>query len=206
MGTPLTGSGLAAAAELLARWLKLAWNTNSRILAVLRRDSEVADRIQRDFSGMLESRAQEGRPRIHVACFYEELPLDRIGVHVVPKQAATYASWEAIGVHSNHMDIVRFSTATDTGFVLLVGVLKRWIASLDAQGVAQQHQAGVQAGPQVDEHQVDGNGVPPTGTPERQTATHEDTGRSGISIGGDVTGSNVTGGSQTIHGPLTIGR
>ena len=62
MGTPLTGSGFAKAAERLARYLGIVRNVNWRILSVLRKDSEVADRIQAYFNDLLETRSQDGKP------------------------------------------------------------------------------------------------------------------------------------------------
>ncbi|KAI1129416.1 hypothetical protein F5Y10DRAFT_291148 [Nemania abortiva] len=125
MGTPLTGSGFAAAAERLARCLGIARTVNWRLLSVLRKDSEVADHIQSYFNEMLESRTQQGQSKINVVCFYEELPLEVIGERVVTKQAATHYPWESIGIHKNHMQMVRFASDTDSGFVLLVGTLNR---------------------------------------------------------------------------------
>lgn len=187
MGTPLTGSGFAAAAERLAHVLGIARNTNWRILSVLRMDSEVADRIQSNFNNLLELRDQEGRPRISVACFYEELPLRGIGERVVTKQAATHHPWESIGIHKNHMDMVRFASDTDSGFVLLVGTLKRWVDSMHAWKEVPQ-----QTGPEFFQ--------------ELQKQARLDDSPSGVSVGGSVTASSVVGGSQIVHGPLSIGR
>ncbi|RYP74867.1 hypothetical protein DL771_002788 [Monosporascus sp. 5C6A] len=185
-GTPLAGSGLAPAAEQLARGLKLVWNTNSRILGVLRRDSEVLARIQGDFHRMLKLQAQYGYPEINITCFYEQLPLGAIGEEVVPKAAATYHPYEEIGIHRNHMDMVRFSTQGDEGFVQLVGVLNRWIDGLqDSPAAKASHDRNV--------------------AQSLERGRQGGASRSSISITGCVKGSNIVSGTQTVNGPFTIG-
>lgn len=53
--------------------------TNTEIVAVLKRDSEVLARIQDGFHTMLLARSQEGQP-MKISCFFEELPLPGIGL------------------------------------------------------------------------------------------------------------------------------
>ena len=79
LGTPHGGSGLATWAELLAKSIGLIKQTNSRILEVLQRDSEVLARIQKDFHSMIRARANNHDPAIAITCFYEQLPLPGIG-------------------------------------------------------------------------------------------------------------------------------
>jgi hypothetical protein len=80
LGTPHHGSGLAHWAETPAKAIGFIKQTNSEILAVLRSKSEVLERVQSGFQTMIRSRAQDGLPPIEITCFYEELPLPRIGV------------------------------------------------------------------------------------------------------------------------------
>jgi hypothetical protein len=54
--------------------------TNSKILAVLKSDSEVLERVQNGFHTMIRSRAQDELPPIEITCFFEELPLPGIGL------------------------------------------------------------------------------------------------------------------------------
>lgn len=54
--------------------------TNSKIVQVLRQDSEVLARIQDSFHTMVMARSKEGLPPIEITCFYEELPLLGVGV------------------------------------------------------------------------------------------------------------------------------
>lgn len=78
LGTPHHGSGLARWAELLSRSIGIFKQTNTQIVAVLKRDSEVLARIQDGFHTMVLSRGKEGQP-IEISCFFEELPLPGIG-------------------------------------------------------------------------------------------------------------------------------
>ena len=80
LGTPHHGSGLAHWAESLAKAIGILKQTNTEILAILRRDSEVLERVQSGFHTMIRLRAQVGAPPIEITCFFEELPLLGIGV------------------------------------------------------------------------------------------------------------------------------
>lgn len=60
-------------------WANLIKQTNSDIVNVLRRDSELLARIQDDFHSMLRSRIDDGQRQIFITCFYEELPLAGVG-------------------------------------------------------------------------------------------------------------------------------
>jgi hypothetical protein len=80
LGTPHHGSGLARWAEYMAKTIGLIKQTNPEILAVLRSDSEMLERVQGGFHTMIRSRAQAGLPPIEITCFYEELPLVGVGV------------------------------------------------------------------------------------------------------------------------------
>ena len=80
LGTPHHGSGLAHWAESMAKVIGVLKQTNAEILAVLKSDSEVLERIQNSFHTMIRARAQEGLAPIAITCFFEELPLPGIGV------------------------------------------------------------------------------------------------------------------------------
>jgi protein SERAC1 len=79
LGTPHRGSAFATWAALLAQSIGLIKQTNSKILDVLEKDSEVLARIQTDFHTMLRARANGVNKSIEVTCFYEELPLPGVG-------------------------------------------------------------------------------------------------------------------------------
>ena len=54
--------------------------TNSEIVEVLRRDSEVLARIQDQFHTMIIARSKEEIGLIEICCFFEELPLPGVGL------------------------------------------------------------------------------------------------------------------------------
>lgn len=79
LGTPHHGAGLAAWAELLSRYLGVVKQTNTEIVSVLQRDSEVLARIQDAFHTLIQTRSKASSP-IEITCFYEELPLPGLGL------------------------------------------------------------------------------------------------------------------------------
>lgn len=79
LGTPHSGSGFAPWAKLLAQLICLVKQTSPVILGVLRSDSEVLARIQKEFHSMIRARASKKLPDIAITCFYEELPLRVFG-------------------------------------------------------------------------------------------------------------------------------
>ncbi|KAH7012605.1 uncharacterized protein B0I36DRAFT_52432 [Microdochium trichocladiopsis] len=124
LGTPHHGSGLARWAELLSRSKGIIKQTNTEIVAVLRRDSEVLARIQDGFHTMVQSRGKEGQP-IEISCFFEELPLPGVG-QVVPQDSAILPGYIPIAIHTDHMDMTKFASTDDPGFVAICGELRRW--------------------------------------------------------------------------------
>ncbi|KAK4246934.1 hypothetical protein C7999DRAFT_41647 [Corynascus novoguineensis] len=114
LGTPHHGSGLARWAELLSPHIGLFKQTDTEIVAVLQRESEVLAQIQEGFHTMVIARGDDGQGKIEITCFFEELPLRGIG-QVVPQGAAILPGYIPIGIHSNHMDMARFVSADDPG-------------------------------------------------------------------------------------------
>ncbi|KAK0619529.1 hypothetical protein B0T14DRAFT_479768 [Immersiella caudata] len=130
LGTPHHGSALARWAEFLSRSIGLIKQTNTEIVAILRRESEVLARIQDGFHTMVMARREDGLQPIQISCFYEELPLPGVG-HVVPQDSAILPGYIPIGIHSNHMDMARFFGEDDPGFEAVCGELRRWIKHID---------------------------------------------------------------------------
>ncbi|KAJ5485841.1 hypothetical protein N7530_000141 [Penicillium desertorum] len=130
LGTPHHGAGLARWAELLSRSIGIIRRTNTEIVAVLKRESEVLARIQDSFHTMVMARTREGRQLIEITCFYEELPLAGVG-QVVPQHSAVLPGYIPIGIHSNHMDMTKFASIDDPGFEAVCGELRRWIRQMD---------------------------------------------------------------------------
>ncbi|KAF2011165.1 hypothetical protein BU24DRAFT_454648 [Aaosphaeria arxii CBS 175.79] len=129
LGTPHHGSGLAHWAERLGKTIGLVKQTNPEILAVLKSESEVLERVQNGFHTMIRSRALDGFAPTEITCFYEELPLVGVGV-VVPKHSAILPGYIPIGIRSNHMDMTKFEGTNDPGFIAVAGELRRWVKEL----------------------------------------------------------------------------
>lgn len=90
MGTPHQGSGLAIGAEKLAVALGLLKETNSKVLSVLRADSEVLARIQDGFFTMVRRMAKEDGATIEITCFYEQLPVSGVGIVKCPSHSSKF--------------------------------------------------------------------------------------------------------------------
>lgn len=133
LGTPHHGSSLAKWGEMLSRSVGMMKHTNTEIVRLLTRDSEVLARIQDCFHTLIMARNKEGTNNIEITCFYEELPMKRIGV-VVPKHSATLPGYISIGIHSDHAQMTKFGSRTEPGFVAVCGELKRWVKKIEHQG------------------------------------------------------------------------
>jgi hypothetical protein len=142
-GTPHNGAGLARWAELVARYVGVVTQTNTELLEVLQRESEVLARIQNGFDGVARSRAAKGQP-IEITCFYETLPLPGLGL-IVPQHSAILLGFNAsIGIHANHRDMTKFYNVEDPGFVAVYRELSRWIKGITKAEAVRENKALVQ--------------------------------------------------------------
>ncbi|KAF5249950.1 hypothetical protein FOXYS1_14964 [Fusarium oxysporum] len=139
LGTPHHGSSLAKIGQLVSRSVGLVKETNSDIVQVLTRDSEVLARIQDSFQALLMTRSKDEASMIDITCFYEELPTKRFGV-IVPKHSAILPGYISIGIHKNHAEMTKFSNSGEPGFVAICGELKRWMKRIQqTQSMPQPH-------------------------------------------------------------------
>jgi hypothetical protein len=146
LGTPHHGSGLARWAELLSRFMGIIKQTNSQIVEVLKRHSQMLAKVQDGFHTMVQARGKAGQP-IEISCFFEELPLPGIGQvsamvwlcstrvvndagQVVPRDSAILPGYIPHGIRSNHMDMAKFASTDDPGFLAVCGELRRWTKQL----------------------------------------------------------------------------
>ncbi|SPJ74909.1 uncharacterized protein FTOL_04640 [Fusarium torulosum] len=126
LGTPHHGSSLAKFGELVSRSVGLVKETNSDIVQVLTRDSEVLARIQDGFQALLMTRSKDESSMIEITCFYEELPTKRYGM-IVPKHSAILPGYTSIGIHKNHAEMTKFAHSDEPGFKAICDELKRWM-------------------------------------------------------------------------------
>jgi hypothetical protein len=142
LGTPHHGVDLAKWAELLCRFVGLIKATNPALVKVLRAESEVLARIKLSFDLVTRSRAAMGQP-IEITSFYETLPIRGIG-QVVAKHSAILLGYNPpIGIRANHMDMTRFSSTEDPGFVAVCRELGRWVKGIARPEATQQKQGWV---------------------------------------------------------------
>lgn len=124
MGTPHKGAWMANWAKIPASAIGLAKSTNKSLLEILETNNQYLESIQSRFMAMLREQREGGRP-LGVTCFLEELPLLFAG-QVVCKESAILEGFTSVTIHANHRDMVRFATAEEDGFQMLLGELVRW--------------------------------------------------------------------------------
>ncbi|KAF4964390.1 hypothetical protein FSARC_7689 [Fusarium sarcochroum] len=129
LGTPHHGSSLAKMGELVSRSVGVIKETNSDIVQVLTRDSEVLARIQDSFQALLMSRSKDEDSMIDITCFYEELPTKRYGL-IVPKHSAILPGYIAIGIHKNHADMTKFSGPCGVGKTQIALAYAYWLQEI----------------------------------------------------------------------------
>ena len=87
LGTPHAGSRLARWGEALRKSVGRFKETNKEILAVLNKDSETLQEVQRSFRAMIEERRKDTRQDIAITCFYEELSMPGLGYKASTSQS-----------------------------------------------------------------------------------------------------------------------
>ncbi|KAI1423216.1 Alpha/Beta hydrolase protein [Xylaria sp. FL1777] len=202
LGTPHHGVDLADIGERLVGFAGLRTaRTSQRIVGALRRDSEVLSRIQKGFQELLRSQHKDGTRALEITCFYEELPLMGMA-KVVPSESAILDGYLAIGIHADHWNIARFSSADDPGFIRVLGELRRWINQL--ADVDDEHDERVW---DVERTRSSNFAAIKRGE-DGEMGGSEDGGFTGgaITIWGNVTNSVITNGNHIIQGNLVFGR
>ena len=121
LGTPHRGSKVASLAKVVFQMTKvLCQKPNTKILAGLEPNSEILERISREFGNILAL----GKLRVH--SFREEL--DTNGIRVVDRSSSTmsHPSETSSSIHANHRDIAAFSSLKEVGFERIQDVFNRW--------------------------------------------------------------------------------
>lgn len=126
MGTPHQGSWMASWAGIPASVVGPFKSTNESLLEVLQTENQLLESVHLKFLAMVRQLREEGR-EIEIICFFEELPVPVAGV-VVTKESATLPPYDAQSIHANHSNMVKFSSAEDSGFIRVFASLRRWEA------------------------------------------------------------------------------
>lgn len=130
MGTPHDGSWTRDWANIRASDLGVLKSTNRSLLEILETDDEYLQSVQDRFGSLIQEKPTDGHG-LEITCFFEELPLPGV-VELVPKKSATLGNQDPIGIHANHYDMIRFSSADEHGFKRLLESLIRWEAQIKA--------------------------------------------------------------------------
>lgn len=125
LGTPHHSSVLANWAKIPAKSLGILKQANVDILSVLETNSDVLSRLQDDFLALLRRWSRLGL--FEVTCFYETLPMPKVGV-IVPSDSAILAGYNHISLHADHRGVARFDSICDPGFLSIALELERWIS------------------------------------------------------------------------------
>ncbi len=124
LGTPHKGSWMASWSHIPAKALGVVKSTNHSLLEILRESDQFLESIQERFLAMIRHLQKTGRS-LELTCFFEELPLLAVG-EVVSKDSATFPGYNAMSIHANHRDMVKFGNEDENGFKRVVGELIRW--------------------------------------------------------------------------------
>jgi hypothetical protein len=128
MGTPHKGAELAAWGSRVAKYLQHIRKVNRNIVKTLTVRSEILANVEQDFQQLLLKPEHINRTKIF--CFYEEIAISIVG-KIVPEESAILEQYSNASIHANHMDMARFSSEADNGYLAVSGVLKGWIDALE---------------------------------------------------------------------------
>ncbi|KAL6708923.1 hypothetical protein ACN47E_002330 [Coniothyrium glycines] len=123
MGTPHGGSYLADWGYTVARLLNHLRQANAGTLALLKRKSEVLRAVEEVFQGQISVSGQLSHVKIF--CFYETVAVNVVG-YVVPEESAVVYPHPNCGIDADHMDMTKFSSQNDPGFINLKGIILDW--------------------------------------------------------------------------------
>jgi len=117
LGTPHCGADAAKFAKFLSGLTSIFRPTDSKLLDVLKRDSEVLAIITADFHEMLRLRGAE-KPELMITCFTEEKPMQRgpISHMIVDAQSATIPGYQHYSIHADHEMMTKFRNESASGY------------------------------------------------------------------------------------------
>lgn len=81
-------------------------------------------------AGNRETTWTHQKNRIKIFCFYEEIAIPVVG-EVVPEESAILEQYSNVSIRANHMDMARFGSVTDSGYLAVCGALKDWVVVIE---------------------------------------------------------------------------
>ncbi|KAK3986483.1 Alpha/Beta hydrolase protein [Cladorrhinum sp. PSN332] len=131
LGTPFQGSSLATYGAVAISILEYIMKTQPDSLETLEKKSKKLADINKEFAVFLKERDRaHGKPRLEIACFFEERPIWG-KVFVVPKISATWLGVDPLSIDANHREMCRFDSEYSMGYKSIAGKLKQWIEEYD---------------------------------------------------------------------------
>ena len=131
-GTPMLGADLAAWASIGTALSSILKQTNRDIVGILQPDSSMAESIHLDITNLVATRVHTKNP-IHIACFYECLPVSVYGKVVVDHKSATWPPHYQKGIQEDHMKMTKFASTQARGYKDFIGEVGRWIDEATGQ-------------------------------------------------------------------------
>ncbi|KFZ01516.1 hypothetical protein V500_00731 [Pseudogymnoascus sp. VKM F-4518 (FW-2643)] len=134
-GTPHAGSDLERFATAVLNIVSIVKTPNRKLLGVLRVNSEILANIKNDFLTMVQRRLadrQSSLKPIALHAFIEELDVDYLRRRVVEPESAIIPGYNSDTIHADHMEMTKFHTAADPGYVKVLNRLKIWIGNNDS--------------------------------------------------------------------------
>jgi hypothetical protein len=128
MGTPHQGSRLASWGYTIAKDLKKVRGVNRNIVKTLEVDSEVLRGVEEEFQKLLLNPIYFSK--IKVFCFYEEKQVWPVGF-IVPKDSAILPQYLNASIYANYMDMTKFSSANDAGYMAVSSLLRDWVKEIN---------------------------------------------------------------------------
>jgi len=137
-------------ATIAGHLVNLVKRTNTDIVGVLKTDSQVLEIVQQTFQTMMKNRESDGKQKLQVTCFAEEMPVQRAGLatvvcrlrpcgfyhanleplQVVPHHSAILPQYTARTIHSDHVNMTKFASREDNGYKQVSSELRRWAKGL----------------------------------------------------------------------------
>ncbi|KAL4746553.1 hypothetical protein BDW72DRAFT_197586 [Aspergillus terricola var. indicus] len=130
LGTPHRGANLATWGERFARMFNIFKPVNYQIVSLLEPRSKALHEMRRAFYNLLEKRKDEGS-RIQIVCFYETVPMMRS--LIVSEDSATIDGEPCFPIFANHVDMAKFGTRQDSGYMSILRELQRMMSDRSSE-------------------------------------------------------------------------
>ncbi|KAH7200662.1 Alpha/Beta hydrolase protein [Fusarium oxysporum] len=117
LGTPFSGANAAKWGDLVRKIFNAVKKTDHNTLKTIKENSVDLKKLGEAFQDVIRKR-NGTMNKIEIKFFYEEL--DTYGIRVVEEKSASYPGiGEILPIRSNHINICKFSSKDDNGYVVV---------------------------------------------------------------------------------------